>query len=338
MMRQISAVTFTALALFLFDIPSAQAQKADPAARSAAVALYDAAEQLSAAKNFAAACPKYAESYRLDPQLGALLHLADCLEKNGQFASAYGSFRESIELAENLKEDRLKIATERAKALEPRVNKLSIEVSLAARVPGLQVLRDGLPIAEGSWGIPIPVDPGEHVIEARAQGYLPYRTTLNINGEGRQEVTQIAALVAAPVATPVEPTKKTEDTDTGTNDPGSTQRLVGWVIGGAGVAAVGVGVALQIQKGNRISDRDSLCPSGINCEAGTQARIDQLTGDARSSQKYAIISFASGAIALGVGATLLITAPKSQTNRSARLQLAPLLGPNLAGLWATQTF
>ena len=39
---------------------------------------YDDAEKLMAAHDYAAACPKYAESQQRDPQLGTLLHLADC--------------------------------------------------------------------------------------------------------------------------------------------------------------------------------------------------------------------------------------------------------------------
>src|SRR5262245_753369 len=83
----------------LLRAEAARAQAPDPSARALAVQLFDQAESLSAERRFAEACPKYAESYRLDPQLGALIHLADCLEQNGQLASAWGSFRDAAELA-----------------------------------------------------------------------------------------------------------------------------------------------------------------------------------------------------------------------------------------------
>src|SRR5258706_3292372 len=71
-------------------------------AKAAAVSAYDEAETLIAQGKLAEACPRYAESQRLDPQLGTLLHLADCMERNGQTASAWAGFREASEVAGTL--------------------------------------------------------------------------------------------------------------------------------------------------------------------------------------------------------------------------------------------
>jgi len=98
MTRRIAAAVLVALAALL-RVNGAVAQDAAPAARAQAVELFDAAAALAEKGRYADACPKYAESYRLDPQLGAVLHLADCLEHNGELASAYAAFREASELA-----------------------------------------------------------------------------------------------------------------------------------------------------------------------------------------------------------------------------------------------
>src|SRR6188768_3684544 len=81
---------------------------------AAAVQLYDAAEALAKAGRLAEACPKYGESYRLDPQLGALLHYADCRERNGELASAYAAFRDAAEIAAQKNDDRKALAEGRA--------------------------------------------------------------------------------------------------------------------------------------------------------------------------------------------------------------------------------
>ena len=101
--------------------PSARAQ-GDANSRALAVQLFDEAEALFSAGQTAQACPKYAESYRLDPQLGVLIYLAECFEKDGKLASAWGSFREAAEVAQKRGDTRGAHATERARALEPRLS------------------------------------------------------------------------------------------------------------------------------------------------------------------------------------------------------------------------
>ncbi|HMR05739.1 MAG TPA: hypothetical protein PKA88_08170, partial [Polyangiaceae bacterium] len=150
-------------------LPSAALAQGD-ANRAAAVALYDDAEKLMAAGNYAAACPKYAESNRLDPQLGALVHLADCYEKNGQTASAWARWRDAIDIAGRTNDPRGDVARKRAAALQPKLSKLVIQVPPASDVTGLEVRRDGAQVSRSLWGSSVPVDAGKHVVEASAPG------------------------------------------------------------------------------------------------------------------------------------------------------------------------
>ncbi len=71
-------------------------------------------------------------------------------------------------MAAKRSDDRQAHAHERATALAPKLDRLTVLVPVASRVPGLEVLRDGLPVAAALWGNAAVIDAGKHQIEARA--------------------------------------------------------------------------------------------------------------------------------------------------------------------------
>src|SRR3954471_21118490 len=109
-----------------------------------AESLFREGKRLSGEKNFAQACPKFQESYRLDPGLGTLLNLATCHESEGKLASAWAEFSEASSQAKRQSDnDRGQLAQDHMKALEPKLAHVSIVVSAPAVVPGLLVKFDG---------------------------------------------------------------------------------------------------------------------------------------------------------------------------------------------------
>ena len=139
------------------------------------------------AGDFNPACLKYGESYHLDPQLGTLLHLADCYEKAGKIASAWANFKDAIEVASRRnwsgqKEPREQLARSRAAALEPRLARLSISVSSAD--PALEVLQDERLVGRGTWGSAVPVDPGLHTVSARSPGKRTWARSIEVSASG----------------------------------------------------------------------------------------------------------------------------------------------------------
>ncbi len=209
-MQFVQRVRLIALAISLTLVSGvAWGANADDAA--AAEALFNRGRQLVAEGKLAEACPKLAESQRLDPGVGTALNLADCYERWGRTATAWASWLEAATLAKNNGQtDREELARARAKALEPRLTRLEIALAPGAKLEGLRVTRSGTEVREVSFGIPLPVDPGDQVIEASAPGFKPFRTTVRADQPGGQVTVTIPRLapndaVAAPAPAPVAP-------------------------------------------------------------------------------------------------------------------------------------
>jgi hypothetical protein len=140
---------------------------ATEADQSAARALFAEGRKFAASGDYVRACEKFDDSYRLNPGIGTNFNLADCLEHIGRPASAWIRF---LDVAAATKAsgqfDRERVARARAALLEPSLSRLAVDVQSA--VPGQIVYRDGIAIGQDSWGIPVPVDPGAHWLEAIA--------------------------------------------------------------------------------------------------------------------------------------------------------------------------
>ncbi|HKO49853.1 MAG TPA: hypothetical protein VJV79_19115 [Polyangiaceae bacterium] len=276
--------------------PVVRAQSAAES-RALAIQLFDEAEALLAKQQIAQACPKYAESVRLDPQLGSLIYLAECYEKNGQLASAWGGFRDAEELAVRRGDERQAHAHERAAALLPRLNRLVVNVPVASRVHGLEVLRDGLPVAATLWGGGAAIDPGKHRIVARAPGFETWQADLEIVGEGTISSITVPTLALDPV-TPA---------PDGADTPGTTQRIAAIALGGVGIVGLGVGGFFGLSAQSSYSDSKASCNDDNVCtEHGKQLR-----DSAQNKALVSTISVGLGAAALVTAGVLWFTAPKA---------------------------
>jgi hypothetical protein len=301
--------------------PRAHAES-DAASRALAVQLFDQAEALLAEQRTAEACPKYAESFRLDPQLGALIYLAECYEKNGQLASAWGSYREAEEMAQKRGDERAAHAHERASALEPRLDRLQIDVPQAARVPGLEVRRDGVIVEEALWGNAAAIDPGKHRIEVRASGYKPWQTDIDVSGEAK------AANIAVPRLM-VDASAVAQGGQKVAVSPGASQRVAAIVVGGAGVVALGVGGFFGLSAQSSYSDSKDLCSDSNIC---TQHGSD-LRSSAKSKALVSTVATGVGVAGLATAVALWLTAPKAEgpehsTPASARRDRRWAIAPN----------
>ena len=170
---------------------------------------YDQAEALRKQNKWSDACPLYEASYKADPLLGVLLHLADCHEHVGMVASAWLEFTDAIDLARQKHDSREASARKHADALAPKVSRLHLAPP-AKLYPGLAVTRDGKDITV-LVGSDMPIDPGDHQIVASAPGYVDWTTKISITTPGATTplaIPELEKVPEKPVA--VEPPKAHE--------------------------------------------------------------------------------------------------------------------------------
>lgn len=307
------------------------------------------ARQLMADKKPELACPKFEESQRLDPGIGTLFNLADCWEKIGRTASAWTRFLDVASTARSSGQaERERVARDRASKLEPKLSKLTIQVSTPAT--GQRVAKDGTEIGSAEWGTAVPTDPGDHVVEASAPGKKAWRSTAKVGAAGAKVVVTVPALEDEPVAAPApiaaaNPTPKAPVTEVAqpvleptmnrdrveSSSPGSTQRLLGYVVGGVGVAGLAVGTIFTLQSKSKNDDALKICVNNPNmCPADQQAQHATLVSQATDAQTISIIGFVAGGAALATGLILVLTAPSAST--AADLRVLPLVGPGEQGI------
>ena len=308
-------------ALLVAALPVA-AQSTD---RATAEALFREAKRLMAKRNFAEACPKLAESQKLDPQGGTLLNLAVCHAREGKTASAWSEFQEALALAREAKRnDRILLAKRELAKLSPRLSHLIIEVPESARVKGLEVRRDDTAMGEATFGVAIPVDPGEFAISAKAPGFEPWQTTVTVDEAQRSSVT-VPRLTPLPPPPP-KPKKPPEPKPSESADDGSSQRLAGYVVGGAGLIALGVGGYFGIRAVSKASESDDHC-NGNLCDP----RGLELNDEADTAATISNVAVGIGIVGVGVGTYLLVTAPaEKEPGKSAGASV--VVGARSAGI------
>jgi hypothetical protein len=288
--------------------------------RAAAEALFNQGRTLMNAGKFSEACPKFEASQQLDPGLGTMLNLAECYEKTGRTASAWAEYREAIPLARAAgSKARQDLATERAKALEERLSTLTIRAMAGDDDSAhLEIRRDGVPVQHAELGSPIPVDPGEHVIEAVAPGKQPWSSKVQVGADAAKVQVDIPKLVsnadghAPPVAAPV--TTSTTVNEPPADKPASSwsgQRTAAVITAGAGVVGVGIGAFFGLQASSKWSDAKDAC---TNYPDGCSTHATDLGKSAKENATISNVGFIAGGALLATGAVLFFTAPSKKEN------------------------
>ncbi len=284
------------------------------------------------AGKFAEACGKFEESDKLAPGAGTLLNLGGCYEKNGQTASAWATYADAASEADKAnRKDWAAKAKARMEALQPNLSKLSIVVPATSQTDGLEVKRDGVVVGASSYGVPIPVDPGPHVIDATAPGHKKWSNVIQVGAKKDQiavtlpplEIDPNAAATAPVVATPppvAQPPAQNQPSEPVDKSHGKTQRIVGIAVAGVGVVGVAVGSIFGLVAIGKKGDTTSNCNSDLSrCNS---AGVDAMSS-ARSSATISTVGFIAGGALLAGGIVLYVTAPKPNEEKTVGFRISP---------------
>jgi hypothetical protein len=287
------------------DAPASHAGDA-----ATAEALFREGSALLDAGNAVEACPKLADSHRLDPGGGTVLVLALCYEALGRWASAWTAFHEAIAFARrDGRADREQRATERLSSIEPRLSHLVVRVS--APIEAIGVERDGVAVPASAWGMRLPVDPGEHIVSASAPGRSAWSTRFRAAEGSADEVVvpELAPLpppvaraagTAPPPLDPAPPVAPRRDSNVPAAHHGRS--TVGFVALGVGVAGLALGTWFGISALDDARAADDACPVTECTDPAAVARSQRATRSARVST----IAFAAGGVLSVAGAYLLL--------------------------------
>ncbi len=325
----------SAVALALCGVLLPQAARAQTETKAAvAEALYRQARDFMAAGNYEKACPKFAESQRLDPATGTLLNLAACHEKQGRLASAWLEYSDAaVASRRDQREDRVEYAEGRAASLEPKLSRLTLLLAADADEPELSIELDGASVGRAVVGAPTPVDPGGHTVRASAPGKKPWRQSIQIGAESDQQSLTIPKLEIAPpepVVAHAPAAGLPSPTPAGPSDRPAQDELSNrpiptavYVAGGATLAlAVGAGVT-GLAYLNRKSDYGDLAKAERGAHTTEQAH------DSAQRMGYINVGFwAATAVGAGVTTYFYLTRPA----RASATRVLPWAGPESAGL------
>jgi hypothetical protein len=320
------ATVFAATAC-IWAIPAAAAD-ASPADQALAQSLFDEARKLMARGDYASACPKFAESERLDPGGGTLLNLALCHEGQGKTASAWTEFNDALSRAiRDGRPEREARARERIAALAPKLSRLTVRVAAGAPAD-LEVTVDGSQWGSGI-GVAVPLDPGPHTIVARAATGAPWSTkvALGPNSDAKTVVVPVPGSAAANAAQPVavsEPESSPAPTEATEGASSDGLRKLGWIAGGVGVAGIATGAVFGLLADGKWNQQKSDCQSPTSCSDRAAALSDH--SSMVTFGTVSTVGFIAGGVLLAGGAALLLTAPGSTPPSAARLVLVPAFG------------
>ena len=218
--------------------------------------------------------PSWRQARSSNRKSGTLLTLGNCSERVGLTATAWAQYKEAAALArKEERSDYAEKATELASKLEPKLSKLRIDAQINQGGVELTVELDGKTVLSGTFGVAFAIDPGDHVVTARAPGRDTWTTKVTIGPVADTKIVAVPQLAAEthqlpPRPTPAQPGPKAAPAGHDfSHAPRAGIPVWAWIAGGLGLAATGASIAFAVDQAGAASALDAI----VVAQSGTGA-------------------------------------------------------------------
>jgi hypothetical protein len=297
-----------------------------------AEALFRDGKQLMKEGKLAEACAAFEGSERAEHSVATVLSLADCREKNRQYASAWALFlqADSQTRSDPARAALNTTARRRARALEARLSYLTINVPDESRIPDLMVTRDGASVDPAEWNRAIPADGGSHVIAGKAPGHESWSTTVTLQPETDKQAVEVPRFKALPEIVNKPPRDEAAAIHVRWPppppgpDPLTRTRKIGLGVAAGGAVIGGVAIGLGISASGLHDDAVASCPPSA-CSVKSAQDATATNQRARDRARYANIGYGVAGAALVAGGVLWLVG-KPESPRAGDVAVVPQLG------------
>ena len=270
-----------------------------------------------------------------------LLFLARSQAKLGKLLEAKEAYlavlREPATASAQVRKQRSDAEKELAE-IEPQIPYVTVEIRGLSSTDAFEVTQDGRPLPRALVGVARPVNPGEHVWQARTGAQQNVTESRSIEA-GTRDNRVVLLLTPDPnasaVAEPAAGAKSPAGNDPIRDVPPPVAESSGppaLTYVGFGVAAVGagVGVAFLLKKSSAENDLEQDCANANPCPANSKRQ--GLLDDANQAGLISGIGFIGGGVALAGAITLWLVDSSSHGADTAQPSIKPWVGIGSAGV------
>jgi hypothetical protein len=343
-------ILFSAAGILLILAPTTALGQTD-LERAAAREAADTGRAQFDAGRYAEAIDSFSRAQQLVAAPPHLLYLARAQAKLGKLVEAHENYlkitRETLPPKSPKAFLEAESAAERElEAVEARLPSVTIAVQ-GAPATDVSVQMDGTTLSSAMVGIPLPVDPGQHVFAARGASAQSAPVTVTVS-EGAKETVMLTLRASTPAAAgAAEPGASTSAglaseplTSDTVHSNRSGLRVGSYVAFGVGAVGLGLGAYFLVKSSSTRSSSNTLFDACGPTNSCTSAQVDQINGkddDANTQRNLGVGALVVGGVGVATGVTLLILssghgAAAAQNNAP---HVTPLFGFRSLGLAGT---